>query len=120
MCTFIYTYQFTYIAENVAQNGLPPQIKGVQWSPSQQFCSYISRDAQGQCDVIITAGENHLRFWALKRPVVSKTATVNITAPAELYNKTPRVPKELQKTIPNAKSHTSCHFVPTTATASGT
>merc|ERR1711988_657225 len=29
------------------------------------------------------------------------------------------VPKELQKTIPNAKSHTSCHFVPTTATASG-
>ena len=108
------------IAESVAQNGIPPQIRSIQFTPTQQFCSYISRDAQGLCDVIVTAGENHLKFWALKRPVVSKKApTVNITAPAELYYKAPRIPKDMQRDTPTAKSHTSCFFVPSTATTSG-
>lgn len=42
------------ILETSTQNGIPPQIKTMMWSPSQQFTQYISKDHGGLCDLLVT------------------------------------------------------------------
>ena len=51
-----------------AQHGLPPQIKSMIFSGAQQYTEYITKDHNCPCDVLVTVGEHHLRFWSFKRP----------------------------------------------------
>ncbi len=48
-------------------NGSPPQIYSLAWSPGQQSTEYITRDHDGECDVFVTAGFRHLKFWSFRR-----------------------------------------------------
>ena len=86
------------LAESVCQNGLPPQINWIAWSPAQQFAGYVSKESSGTCDIICTVGENHIKFWALQRPSVSPVAKVNTATPGNLFSKPGRIPKELSDT----------------------
>jgi hypothetical protein len=58
----------TLILQSTCQNGLPPQIKDLKWSPGQQFTEYITRDHSGRCDLLCTAGDRHIRVWSFRRP----------------------------------------------------
>ena len=72
------------LAQCPTGNGIPPQIRGIKWSPvSGQDTSFItedhSADARPQrrgaappsstdCHVICTVGHRHIKFWSFKRP----------------------------------------------------
>lgn len=64
------------LVQTVCQNGLPPQIKDLKWSPGQQFSEFISRELKGPCDLLCTAGERHLRVWSFSRPKSGQGAAV--------------------------------------------
>jgi hypothetical protein len=60
-------------------NGVPPQIKSLDWCPALQNAGFISKDLKTPCDIICTAGEKHLRLWAFSRsddPARGPTAAV--------------------------------------------
>lgn len=64
------------LAQAVCQNGLPPQVKDLKWSPGQQFTEFVTRDHQGACDMLCTAGDRHLRLWSFSRSKSATGATV--------------------------------------------
>ena len=64
------------LAQAACQNGLPPQIKDLKWSPGQQFTEFITRDHQGTCDLLCTAGDRHLRLWSFYRAKKAPGAAV--------------------------------------------
>lgn len=64
------------LAQAACQNGLPPQIKDLKWSPGQQFTEFITRDHKGTCDLLCTAGDRHLRLWSFSRAKKAPGAAV--------------------------------------------
>lgn len=56
------------VAEATAANGAPPQISTLLWSPGSQSTEFITREHDGECDVLVSAGFRHLKFWSLRRP----------------------------------------------------
>ena len=56
-----------------AQHGLPPQIKSMCFSSAQQYTEHITKEHNCPCDVLVTAGEHHLRFWSFRRPTTVGT-----------------------------------------------
>lgn len=53
------------ICDTVTQNGLPPQIKGVYWCPTrQQTGDFVTKEHCGDCDMFVTIGVHHLKFWS--------------------------------------------------------
>ena len=40
----------------------------MQLSPLQQYTEFITREHDCPCDVLVTAGTHHLRFWSFRRP----------------------------------------------------
>ena len=64
------------VLQTVCQNGLPPQIRDLKWSPGQQFTEFITREHSGPCDLICTAGERHIRVWSFSRPGPGPPAAV--------------------------------------------
>ncbi len=66
------------LVSQTTQNGIPPQIKCMQWAPHQEFTEYITKTQSGPCDVGCTAGEHHLRLWSFRRPVLSNLGTQEV------------------------------------------
>ena len=64
------------LVQSVCQNGLPPQIKDLKWSPGQQHTEFITREHKGPCNLLCTAGERHLRVWSFASPKAASSATV--------------------------------------------
>ena len=49
-------------------NGIPPQIKCIRWAPRPQNNAFICSDHEDEdTDLIVTAGERHLKFWSFCR-----------------------------------------------------
>jgi hypothetical protein len=45
------------------------QIRGVRFSPALMPTGFIEREHEGTaCDMLVTCGEKHLKFWSLQRP----------------------------------------------------
>ena len=65
------------ICEAAAHNGTPPQIRAIRWCPVPQDSGFISRDHIGDCDLIVTAGSRHLKYWSFRRPTSFKSAGTN-------------------------------------------
>ena len=38
------------------QNGLPPEIRDLQWSPNQVYTEFVGADHMGLCDLLLTSG----------------------------------------------------------------
>jgi len=53
------------VCDTITQNGLPPQIKGVFWCPTpQQTGEFVTKEHCGACDMFVTVGVHHLKFWS--------------------------------------------------------
>ena len=97
------------------QNGLPPQILDLKWSPTQQYTEFISREHSGPCDLLCTAGERHIRVWSFRRPVGAVGSGVRGVPPsspvdASLVFRAPTMGKNAAVTA--AKVYTCCAFSP--------
>jgi WD40 repeat protein len=56
------------------QNGIPPQIRSMIWASSRVSTEWISSSENvGLCDLLVTAGERHLKFWSFARPAKAET-----------------------------------------------
>lgn len=88
-----------------AQHGLPPQIKSMCFSDAQQYTEHITKDHSGPCDVLVTAGEHHLRFWSFRRP--TSVGTGPSTGASILYKGS--FFGKIQVKAP--KVYTSCGFI---------
>lgn len=64
------------LVQSTCQNGLPPQIKDLKWSPGQQYTEFITREHKGPCNVLCTAGDKHLRVWSFSSPKAASSATL--------------------------------------------
>lgn len=104
-----------FICQTTCQNGSPPQIKDLKWSPGQQFTEYITRDHSGRCDLLCTAGDRHIRVWSFRRPgsgfipaavVGGQPKGPQPPVPVSLIYKGLTVGK-----VPSAKIYTCCSFV---------
>lgn len=59
------------ITEINCHHGLPEDIRGLCWGPSQVYTEWISREHTSPCDVIATSGEKHLKVWSFRRNLPS-------------------------------------------------
>jgi WD40 repeat protein len=61
--------------------GIPPQILSLSYCPNFQHTSFICKNHQAaaqshDCDLIVTAGHRHLKFWSFQRP--SKSVRIDL------------------------------------------
>jgi WD40 repeat protein len=57
------------LVEAPGANGVPPQIKCMKFSPSLVPTGFINREhGNTACDMLVTCGERHLKFWSFQRP----------------------------------------------------
>lgn len=108
------------VAEMAAQHGIPPQIAWLKYCPLPLFTEWITRDHSGACDVFVTVGQRHLRFWSFLRPTVNDKGLS--TAASLLYkggsihaggsgNKKSAQPAAVA-TLTAPKAYTCCDFIP--------
>lgn len=95
-------------------HSLPPMIKSIIWSPCL-MAVHNSKDQCGPVDVIVTAGEHHLRMWSFQRPVViaPSVRTVLPVLPVLSYTALtiPRTPSSPHSAPSAPKVYTCCTFI---------
>ena len=96
------------IAQMTCQNGVPPQISCLAISPGQQTTEFLSTDNSGLCDVIVTTGDHHLRFWSLKTP---ESSSLGGALTANIQYKVGRIPTKLRDKISTPRSYLCAGFV---------
>jgi WD40 repeat protein len=97
-------------------SGVPPQIKSLKWCPAPQHAGYVSKEAQGMCDVFCTAGERHLKVWAFNREAISNPRLQSAGGQPLIFSKACVMGKV---TADKAKCFLSASFVQPPAGASG-
>ena len=90
------------IADTVVQNGLPPQIKGVYWCPVPQNTSdFVSKEHCGDCEMILTVGVHHMKFWSL---ALNSNNFINNSSNARANNficRTAKIEKNMNVSTPS-------------------
>lgn len=97
----------TYIVDTRCQSGIPPQIRGMRWAPQQQYTEYISTQNRGQCDVLCTVGDHHLKLWSFKRPIINSLGTQE----DGVILQRSCILGPLSKQVSTPKTYTCCDFV---------
>lgn len=100
------------VADVNCLNGLPRDLKCVEWAEGLYNTSYISKEHNaGGCDLLCSTGERHLRLWSFKRPADgSKAATAS--KEAMIVSKSCVIPQEKIKQFGESpKTWTSACFI---------
>ena len=96
-----------HLVMQTTQNGIPPQIKCMQFAQHQEYTEYISNSQKGLCDVGCTAGEHHLRLWSFKRPVTNELGTQQV---AQLSSRGAIFGTDMSKQVQAPKVYTCVDF----------
>lgn len=96
------------LCEATGQHGLAPQIKDMIWSSSQVYCDYITKEHSGLCDLIVTAGEHHIKVWSFRRPQVP-TKDLGGIQDGSLVSRNLTIGK---MNVKPSKTYTCCAFIP--------